>query len=96
MTPPDPQQVAEIAGRLSKAGKRALVRIDPKAWTDEGGLGPARTDVYSLWWGKNGKEKLVEPPIPYAITVASCRWKWKLTPLGRRVQAHLKGNHHVD
>jgi len=94
MTPPDPQQVAEIAGRLSKASKRALVRIAEYGWTGEGSPGPARDDAYSLWWGRNGKEKLVLQPISYDHSFASCRWKWMLTPLGRQVRAHLIGKSH--
>lgn len=81
--------VERIAAGLTKASRRALVRIG-KDWTEEGSPGPARSDAYSLWWGRDHKHKLVEQPRAYAFGQFCCSWKWKLTPLGLRVVQHLK------
>lgn len=82
-------EVERIAKGLTAASRRALPKIGIE-WTDEGSPGPARSDVYSLWWGRDGKHKLVESPESYAHTMASCRWRWKLTPLGLRVRESLQ------
>lgn len=87
----DPERVAAIAAGLTKASKRALVRIG-LGWTEEGGSGPARKDAYSLWWGRDGKYKLVEQPTAFGFARASCSWKYRLTPLGTAVRAHLTRN----
>ena len=81
--------VAEIAGRLTTASRRALVRIHPTGWSDEGGSGPARKDAYSLWWGRDGKFGLVMSPQPYAWTGSGCKFRFALTLLGQKVRAHL-------
>lgn len=83
--------VAEIAEGLTKAGKRALVRIGTD-WTPEGSPGPARADAYSLWWGRCPKG-LVENKVT-SLCGMSANWSWKLTDLGRQVAAHLKGTDH--
>ena len=82
-------EVAAIAAGLTKASRRALVRIG-KDWTEEGSPGPARSDAYSLWWGRDRKHRLVEQPKAYAISAGSCRWKWRLSKRGLRVAQHLK------
>lgn len=94
---------ASIAAGLTKASKRAIVRMNSKTWVGEGGHGPAGKDAYSLWWGKDGRHHLVEEPIPYAINQFGCSWKWRLTPLGLAVRAALhddtvrgEGEHAAD
>lgn len=86
------EDIQKIAEGLTKASKRAIVRISSVYyWTEEGAPGPSRSDAYSLWWGKDGKKKLVDPPQAFAFSAASCRWKWRLTPIGQRVSAYLQG-----
>lgn len=82
-------QAALIASALTKASRRALVRIARNGWTDEGSPGPARQDVYSLWWGRDHKYGLVDRPQSYAWSALTVSWRWRLTPLGRKVRAHL-------
>jgi hypothetical protein len=89
MTTPSMSEAEKIAAGLTKASRRALVKIGD-GWTEEGSPGPARKDAYSLWWGKDGKKRLVEPPEPYAISQFTCSWKYRLTPLGRSVRAILQ------
>ena len=87
--------MADIAGRLTKASRRALVLIASEHfYTDEGSPGPARKDAYSLWWGKDGKLGLVTAPQAHAFGQFCCSYRWRLTPLGKRVKAHIQGNPH--
>lgn len=91
MTPLD---AATLAQGLTKASKRALVKIEPYGWTDEGSPGPSRTDAYSLWWGKDRGKGITDKPIPFQIGKSAIpSWRWRLTPLGRRVRASLLSDH---
>lgn len=83
------RSVAEVASNLTKASRRAIVRISHVNWTEEGYPGPKRSDAYSLWWGRDGKHRLVQQPTAYAFSGSGCCWKWKLTPLGLAVRQHL-------
>jgi hypothetical protein len=79
-------EAEQIAAKLTKASRRAIVRISHVGYTEEGYPGPKREDAYSLWWGRDGKHRLVHQPEPFAISTCGCRWKWKLTPLGLAVR----------
>lgn len=85
---PDLERAKEIADQLTKASKRALVRIE-RNWTNEGAPGPSRQDTYSLGWGRDAKWQLATSE-PYAITSCGCRWRWKLTVLGAAVRRILE------
>jgi hypothetical protein len=104
MTPPDPQQVAEIAGRLSKAQREAVLwmREDGAPRTHEKG---APREV-SFWALRNRLEGHPEREI--ARTYSLCKkgdgerrkgsiWPattWALTPLGLAVRNFIQGNSH--
>lgn len=82
--------LATLAGKLTAGSRRAIVRISHLSWTEEGFPGPARSDAYSLWWGRNGKLKLVEPPVVFTTSDARHVWKWKLTPLGLALRTYIQ------
>ena len=73
----DHDRLRELAGKLTNASRRAIVRIG-ETWTREGAPGPARQDAYSLWWGRDGARKLIDRP----RWVEPGRWEYRLTPLG--------------
>ncbi|MBB4618636.1 hypothetical protein [Sphingomonas abaci] len=54
MTPPDPQQVAEIAGRLSKAQREWIASVDPFAWVIDNESIPADLLFRSGYMGFHG------------------------------------------
>jgi len=83
----DPELVEEVAKGLTKASRRAVVRMGETP-VYEGGRGPAGTDAYSLWWGRDGGKGLTERP----AHMESGGWVWTLTPLGLAVHAHLLAN----
>jgi hypothetical protein len=88
MTNPTTLNVEEIARGLTKASKRALLRIRFNNWTEEGHPGPSRRDAYSLCWGRDGRHMLAETKA-YAIGKNGASWCYALTPLGKRVRAAL-------
>lgn len=86
----DPTEIARVAAGLTRASRRALVKINGQGWTEEGSPGPARVDVYSLWWGRDGKKGLTERPIPFQVGASLIPgWRWSLTPFGRQVREHI-------
>ncbi len=94
MTTPTPESVKTLADGLTKASRRALMLIESdRTFTDEGSPGPARKDVYSLWWGKDGKHRLVDRPQPFAFGQFCCSYRWRLTQLGKLVKAHIGASH---
>jgi hypothetical protein len=91
MTPPDPQQVAEIAGRLSKAQREAIAGA---AKMNSFMYGP---DIYEVRAGGATvamcKKGLIREWAFRSITGKSRRI-YVLTVTGLAVRAHLKGNSH--
>lgn len=78
MTPPDPQQVAEIAGRLSKAQRDFIIsRPTPAEWAN-----------WTSWLPATERRQYP------GLVRRDGMYSNAFTALGRRVQAHLKGNHH--
>ena len=80
--------VAQIVAGLTKASKRALMKIGTE-WTTEGHPGPARADVYSLWWGRDGHHKLVDNKVVAVSSAGVATWAWKLSRLGLAVRTAL-------
>jgi len=81
MTPPDPQQVAEIAGRLSKA-QRWFVCALHNFWVHPGDIGASPS---------------VTGPRDRTLIEASCVGQgreYRLTPLGLAVRNFIQGNSH--
>lgn len=86
----DPTEIARVAAGLTRASRRALVKIHPTEWTDEGAPGPARVDAYSLWWGRDHGKGLVEKPKQFSWGNSMIPgWRWRLTPAGRKVRDHI-------
>ena len=83
------ENVDEIVRKLTKAGQRALRKMKPGLWVEEGAPGPRKVDVYPLWWGKDRKFKLVEQPKIVSIGVAGPTWAWMPSKLGLAVRARL-------
>jgi len=91
MTPPDPQQVAEIAGRLSKAQREAVAgaqQMTPFMY------GP---DIYEVRAGGATvamcKKGLIRDREFRSLTGKSRR-TYVLTPLGLAVRNFIQGNSH--
>jgi len=83
MTPPDPQQVAEIAGRLSKAQREAEVtEAVARALCQSRGHSPGRAPCHGIWQGQPGW-KMHEREAAEFVAMFSAA-----------LAAHLKGNSH--
>ena len=88
MTPPDPQQVAEIAGRLSKAQREAVLAIRP---------GEERR---AIDFSGNSAKSLCRPsrtggPLMTRTLTAGGQVAWyRLTALGIAVRNFIQGTHH--
>lgn len=87
MTPPDPQQVAEIAGRLSKAQARRLdnvyrLRCEGLSWASKYGSLRAKTSRVTT-------SALVAIGLLVVVDGGCC-----ITPLGLAVRNFIQGNSH--
>ncbi len=91
MTPPPDPTAADVAGKLTKASRRAILKIERDYWMEEGSPGPERADAYSLWWGRDYGYGLVEKPLAFAIGPCGCSWKWRLTRFGLAVKTYIQG-----
>lgn len=101
MTPPDPQQVAEIAGRLSKAQRDDLT----KNWDAfcDGDRGDMRTDdpeypasleaAGFVKWDSVDADDL-EDAFAWERGIEPGGTVYRFTPLGLAVRNFIQGNHH--
>lgn len=80
MTPPDPQQAAEIAGRLSKAQRRSILHAY-QTRRPAGGQQFWTVDITCQPW-------------PEGIAQYRSENTDTLTPLGLAVRNFIQGNHH--
>lgn len=80
MTPPDPQQVAEIAGCLSKAQREALITACT-THPSVGGSHFVTCDFAGTW------------PVPGLATFLTLKTE-RLTDLGLAVRNFIQGTHH--
>ena len=80
MTPPDPQQVAEIAGRLSPNEKAILTRVIAGARLP---YASRAEDYFRQRMRRMGLIHVVRNPR-----------RWQALPLGLAIDDHLKGTHH--
>lgn len=85
-SPPSPDSVEQIARKLTKSGRRALVRIGA-GWTHEGHPGPSRDGAYTLGWGRDAKYRLIEKNLIRADRLGRT-WAYRLTARGQQV-AHI-------
>lgn len=89
MTPPDPQQVAEIAGRLSKAQREVLLAIRPGEERRSAGCFSANSANSLISQIRPGGALLTR-----ILTANSFVAWYRLTFAGEAVRNFIQGNSH--